>query len=285
MERKNLRMYEPHESCEPKTVDHLYKIGMFAQMNHVTIKTLRFYEEQGLLAPAHVDPDNGYRYYTLNQMEIIHRITALKQAGFTLEDIRHINSGTDENLLLQKKKSQLLSKIAELTKQVAAIDGYLIGHQQSLVNPVLMKTLPKTTCVVMEKRIETYDELFDLMPTMGAEMERCGYECALPEYCFIRYVENGYKEKDVLVEICESVTAEREATDLIQCKEIEEVNAACIFHKGSYDRLQDSYEMVLRYIEENGYEICGSIRESYIDGVWNKETEEEWLTEIQVPVR
>lgn len=43
--------------------------------------------------------------------------------------------------------------------------------------------------------------------------------------------------------------------------------------------------MLLQYIEENGYEICGNIRESYIDGVWNKESENEWLTEIQIPVK
>ena len=45
-----------------------------------------------------------------------------------------------------------------------------------------------------------------------------------------------------------------------------------------------SYEVLFKYIEENGYKISGSIRESYIDGVWNKENESEWLTEIQVPV-
>lgn len=55
--------------------------------------------------------------------------------------------------------------------------------------------------------------------------------------------------------------------------------------KGSYNTLHNSYAMLLQYIEENGYEICGSIRESYIDGVWNKETENEWLTEIQIPVK
>ena len=42
---------------------------------------------------------------------------------------------------------------------------------------------------------------------------------------------------------------------------------------------------MLRYIEEIGYEIAGEIRESYIDGVWNKEGESQWLSEIQVPVR
>ena len=63
------------------------------------------------------------------------------------------------------------------------------------------------------------------------------------------------------------------------------LSVASIFHKGSYNTLAASYESVLKYVEENGYEIAGAIRESYIDGVWNKEDESEWLTEIQVPIR
>ena len=84
-----MRMKEQHAACEEKTSPYLYKIGMFAQMNHVTVKTLRFYESQGLLEPAFVDEENGYRYYTMNQMADIHQITALKEAGFTLEDIKN----------------------------------------------------------------------------------------------------------------------------------------------------------------------------------------------------
>lgn len=68
-------------------------------------------------------------------------------------------------------------------------------------------------------------------------------------------------------------------------KTMPKLQAASIFHKGSYNTLATSYESVLKYVEENGYEIVGAIRESYIDGVWNKEDESEWLTEIQVPIR
>ena len=64
-----------------------------------------------------------------------------------------------------------------------------------------------------------------------------------------------------------------------------EIQAACIFHRGSYGTLPESYEAVLRFIEENGYEIAGAIRESYIDGVWNQDDDSGWLTEIQIPVR
>ena len=86
-----MNMKEEHKCFEKKCKETLYKIGMFAQMNHITIKALRFYEEQGLLTPAFVDNENGYRYYTMSQMAILHQITALKQAGFTLDDIKIIS--------------------------------------------------------------------------------------------------------------------------------------------------------------------------------------------------
>ena len=280
-----MEMKHEHKPCEVKDSGTLYKIGMFAAMNHVTVKALRFYEEQGLLIPALIHPETGYRYYTLSQMAALHQITALKQAGFTLEEIARINAGADEEALLLKKKAELLAKISELTRQTAVVDGYLSKRKNSLSSPVLVKTIPETTVAAMKIRIESYDCLFDRMPEMGALMEKVGCECAIPEYCFTNYLEPGYKDEDVLVEICESVVAAKEETGGLYFRTLPEIQAACIFHKGSYRSLAQSYETVLKYIEENGYEIAGEIRESYIDGVWNQEEESRWLSEIQVPVR
>ena len=98
-----MRMYEKHEWKEKSMDSHLYKIGMFAAMNRVTVKTLRFYEEQKLLIPAYINFENGYRFYELSQMQVLHKITALKQAGFTLEEIQKLNNGCDENAILLKK--------------------------------------------------------------------------------------------------------------------------------------------------------------------------------------
>ena len=103
-----MEMKQEHKPCETKDSGTFYKIGMFAAMNHVTIKALRFYEEQGLLMPALIHPETGYRYYTLSQMAVLHQITALKQAGFTLEEIARINAGADEEAVLLKKKVELL---------------------------------------------------------------------------------------------------------------------------------------------------------------------------------
>ena len=280
-----MKMNEKHEAFAEKTVPQLYKIGMFAQMNHITIKTLRFYEEQGLLLPAYVDGENGYRYYTMNQMADIQRITALKQAGFTLDDIKLINQGADTAYLLSTKKAALLKKIAELTSQIAVIDGYLSGPAGTLDAPVLIRTIPAVTVASMKKRIDSYDELFSLMPEMGAEMERLGCRCALPEYCFTHYLEPGFRDEHILIETCEAVTEKKEDSALVKFRELPEITAACIFHKGSYSNFSESYAAILRFIEENGYKICGNIRENYIDGIWNKDREEDWLSEIQIPVR
>ena len=280
-----MEMKQEHKPCEEKASDTLYKIGMFAAMNHVTVKALRFYEEQGLLMPALIHPETGYRYYTLSQMAVLHQITALKLAGFTLEEIAHINSGADEEAVLLKKKAELLAKIADLTRQIAVVDGYLSKKKTDLSAPVLIKTIPETTVAYMRIRLESYDSLFDRMPEMGVLMEKAGCKCALPEYCFTGYLEPGYRDGDILVEICESVVAAKKETGELRFKTLPEVQAACIFHKGSYRTFPESYEAVLRYIEENGYEIAGEIRESYIDGVWNMDDERQWLSEIQVPVR
>ena len=280
-----MEMKQQHKPCEEKTGDTLYKIGMFAAMNHVTVKALRFYEEHGLLMPALIHPETGYRYYTLTQMAVLHQINALKLAGFTLEEIAHINSGADEEAVLLRKKSELLAKIADLTRQIAVVDGYLSKRKNGLSAPVLVKTIPETTVAYMRIRLESYDGLFDRMPEMGALMEKTGCECALPEYCFTNYLEPGYRDADILVEICESVVEAKEETGGLQFKTLPEIQAACVFHRGSYRTFSESYETVLRYIEENGYEIAGGIRESYIDGVWNKDDESQWLSEIQVPVR
>ena len=278
-----MNMNEKHV-CPEKTADHLYRIGLFAQMNRITVKALRFYEEQGLLLPAKIDEESGYRYYTMSQMETLHRILALKEAGFTIEDMKHLNASGDERGFLLRKKNAILEKIAQLTLQLSKIDGYLMAGGNSLSAPVMVKTIPETVCAVMRRRIDSYDALFEIMPEMGGYMEDAGCTCALPEYCFTQYLEPGFQEAQILVEVCEAVTEKKADRGCLRFRTIPETRAACIYHKGSYRDFPKTYEVILRYIEENGYEICGNIRESYIDGVWNKDSEDKWLSEIQIPV-
>lgn len=282
-----MKLEKEHDYCgKPKEPPRLYRIGMFAAMGHVTIKTLRHYDEQGLLKPEYVEEDNGYRYYSASQIAELHRIIALRNMGFSLEDIKNIQNGKSQKELLLTKKQALLKEIARLTESLARIESCLAEEDLQLSAPVLIKSLPEVTVATMTCRIDSYDCLFDVMPKMGAEMERLGCVCAEPDYCFTHYLEPGYKEEAILIETCESVKEKKKDSDLVKFQVFPEVKeAACIFHKGSYADFSKTYAVILRFIEENGYEICGNIRESYIDGVWNKESKEDWLSEIQIPLR
>lgn len=283
---KKMRMNQKHPSCNPKAKEQLYKIGVFANMNRVTIKTLRYYDEQKLLIPVYVDEENGYRYYAAGQMAQLNRIIALKNMGFSIDDIRKIIDGAEEKSFLLEKKQEILKELAVLTEKLSQVESYLARESMNLSAPVLIKEIPEAIVCTMKHRIKSYDALFELMPQMGAQMEMLDCKCAQPAYCFTHYLESGYKEEDILVEICEAVTEKKQDSGDIVFKVLPKVPmAACIFHKGSYNTLHKSYAILLQYIEENGYAICGNIRESYIDGVWNKETEKEWLTEIQIPVK
>ena len=66
---------------------------------------------------------------------------------------------------------------------------------------------------------------------------------------------------------------------------IDSVLAVCIYHKGEYNTLREAYAVLMKYISDNGYEIIDNPRERYIDGIWNKENESDYLTEIQIPIK
>jgi DNA-binding transcriptional MerR regulator len=68
----------------------MLKIGDFSRLSQVSIKTLRYYDEVGLLKPAQIDQSSGYRYYSVAQLGQVHRILALRDLGFSLDQISHL---------------------------------------------------------------------------------------------------------------------------------------------------------------------------------------------------
>lgn len=274
------------QKCENKTTDKLYRIGMFAQINRVTIKALRYYDDIDLLHPAHVDDENGYRYYTLGQSYILHKIITLKNMGLSIKEIKQVMDGMSEKQLFLSKKSKLLHEVANITKQIALIESYLNQDETDVSYSIVLKSLPEVLVASRRVHLESYASLMEEMPNMGRMMEEANCVCAFPEYCFTIYYEEDYKENDIEARICEAVTELKESNEDLEFIKFPEVKlAACVLHKGPYYNLPKVYHAVIKYIEENGYEIAGDQRESYIDGIWNKESEEDWLTEIQFPIR
>lgn len=264
-----------------------YKIGLFSKINRVTIKALRHYDEIGLLTPAYIEKATGYRYYTSEQLPILHQILALREMGFTLDEIKQVQGGVPEKELLQKKKLEIIKKIATDTLRLAQVESYLAKKDGDTSEyHIILKDLPQVIVASMRTVIPGYNALFDVVPPMGAEMERLGCVCAVPEYCFNTYHDGEYRETDVDVEICEAVTEKKADSDMLTFKIIDRVeHAACVLHKGPYEGFPKTYNAVLKWVENNGYEIIDNPRESYIDGAWNKDSAEDWLTEIQFPVR
>ena len=217
---------------------------------------------------------------------MIHQILVLRNMGFSLEEIKEIQEGYPEREMLIRRKKKLLAEIAEKTAKLAQVESYLSSDKIDTNYHVLVKSLPEVIVASMRTRIPDYDALFDVVPAMGQEMERLGCVCAEPEYCFSIYHDGEYREEDIDVEICEAVVEKREDSEMVCFKVIDAVDtAACILHKGPYEGFPQAYAAILRFVEENGYELCGYPRESYIDGAWNKDTAEEWLSEIQFPIR
>lgn len=272
--------------CENKEAQKLYKIGMFAQINRITVKTLRYYDDMNLLKPEKVDEENGYRYYTSSQLPQLHKILALREMDFTIDEIIQVSKGASEEVMMQKKKSDCLKELAKITKKMAMIDSYLCGSYLQSDYRVILKSLPEVKVAYMHLNLSKYDDLFYQMPNMGTEMENAHCDCTEPSYCFTIYLDEGYKEENMEVEICEAVAELKEDSTSLKFKVLPAFEtAACVLHKGAYCDLPKTYRAIVQFIEENGYEIIGQQREHYIDGVWNKDNEEEWLTEIQFPVR
>src|SRR5262245_37245452 len=94
----------------------MLNIGDFARHGRVSVRMLRHYDAIGLLRPAHVDPATGYRSYETGQLGRLNRIVALKDLGFTLEQVRSI---LDEKIGVEELRGMLRLRRAEVQDRIA----------------------------------------------------------------------------------------------------------------------------------------------------------------------
>ena len=104
----------------------LYKIGEFAKLTNIPVKTLRYYDEINLLKPEEIDLFSGYRYYSDKQKEGLEIILALKEAGFSLEEIKKNKDNYSDEIMLLKKET-LLREQERLDERIKKLD-YLRNH-------------------------------------------------------------------------------------------------------------------------------------------------------------
>ncbi len=263
----------------------MYKIGDFSSMSKTTIKTLRYYEKEGLLKPVYVDLNTGYRYYETSQLMEISKIISLRQIGLSIKDIKNILNGYNMVEILNKRKKELEDDLVLFNMELSKINYLLEGD--NMKNEIFIKEIPSYVIYYCDGIISDFSKIPEFVLQAGEECAKVNpnLKCITPDYCYISYLDGEYKEKDIKIRYGQAVEKVGKETDRIKFKMMDAITAVCIYHKGAYDNLRDSYNIILKFIEDNGYEVIDNPRECYIDGCWNKDNEDNYLTEIQFPIK
>lgn len=269
-----------------------FKIGEFSKLMQVTIKTLRLYEQKGLLQPDEVDENSGYRYYKLSGMQRLVTIRNLQKMGFSLSEIKEIFDSESHTPSVE----QLDEKIIDCEQQLNILQGklqFLLSMRdfRKKINDMekekfSIQALPSIIVASHREVLKSYQDLGTMcIDIVGPEMLRLGCRCPEPGYCFTIEHNNEYSSTNLDIEYCEQVEEMGTDSAIVQFKRLNEVPmAVCMSHYGPYDRFYESYAKIYHYIEEHGYKVAGMTRVSYIDGAWNQEDPEKWLSIFQVPV-
>ena len=119
----------------------MFSIGEFARLVTVSVRTLRHYDEIGLLRPARVDPDTGYRGYSADQLGQLNRIVALKELGLSLNQVRLLLAG----ITLDELRGMLMLRRAQLEQELHAQQSQLLGVEARLSYIEREGAMPQTT--------------------------------------------------------------------------------------------------------------------------------------------
>ena len=262
----------------------MLKISEFSKLSHLTIKALKYYEKEGLLKPASIDEWNNYRFYETSQLEVAARIKSYRQLDLSIEEIKAIFNGSNVKEILQEKSKSLTKEKQLIESRLSIIKSIL--EDKEMKYQVTEKVIPEKIIYTAQTVLKTYSDLMQWIPLVGQECLKLNpnIKCADPPYEFCEYLDGEYKETDIRIRHNEAVTEFGKENELIKFKTLPEAKVLSIYHKGSYANIGEAYAFLMKYAEQNGYIAAGLARECYIDGIWNKESEEDWLTEIQLPI-
>ena len=266
------------------------KIGEFSRLMQVTVKTLRHYEQKGLLLPDEVDEWTGYRYYSIDQMQRLNTIRDLQRLGFTLDEIKELYKDDSHTPSICQLDAKIKDTEAQLQQLIARrerlLDWRNSRKEMKTMEKFSIQSLPEIIVASHREVIPNYAALGPMcMEKIAPEMQRLGCKCPPPGYCFTIEHNKEYKPTDIDIEYCEQVEEMGTNSDIIQFKRLPAIpKALCMKHVGPYERFYESFTEAFRYMEEQGYKIAGHPRTCYVDGVWNQEDPEKWLSIIQIPI-
>lgn len=269
----------------------MFSIGDFANHGRVSVRMLRHYDALGLLAPAYVDPATGYRSYEAAQLALLNRIVALKDLGFTLEQVRSI---LDDEVSAEELRGMLRLRQAELSAQLTADAARLAQVEARLriietegvmpVDEVQVKCIPAVRVAELTGTAASFEPA-SIGPVIGPLYQQL---CRLLERADVTSTGPGiayYEEApDGGVLVHASLPVHADPLDeyefaVVDLPAIE--RAATNVHPGAMDDVMGSIQTLARWMADNGYRSAGYNRELYIATGEDPST---WVTELQEPV-
>ncbi|WFD08855.1 MerR family transcriptional regulator [Tepidibacter hydrothermalis] len=263
-------------------------IGEFSKLCGVSRKTLIFYDNIGIFSPAYKN-DKNYRYYTINQFDTFSILTDLRELGMSLNDIKdYLKKKSPENYLnmLKQENDKIKERINKLKRMSNNIENKIEIANRAIdakkYEGPYIKKLDKEYLVVSDlcdSSQETF--MIDIIKFLN--------------YCNLNNLDQGYP---IGVMISGESIKNKEYTKISklflknECK-LENCDIhikkeglyACIVHKGSYEKTYESYEKLLKYISDCGYEVEDCSYENTLLDFFAVKNEDQYLTEISIPIR
>lgn len=271
----------------------MIKIGDFSRVSRVPVKTLRYYDELGLLKPAVVDPITRYRYYSAEQIARLNRILALKDLGLSLEQIHQLlrddlPAGQVMGMLRRRQvelEQEIQTSQAVLARIAARLDQFA-KEQNMSEGDIVIKSVAAFHIASVRGVVPAYAEQGPLWHDLEKAMRKAGLQAAGP--CFTIDHDDEYKPRDHDLEACFPVAGPAAIDAPARVYELPAVeNMACLTHHGTFNDLMSRYQELLGWIDRNGWQICGPGREIYLFTGSGpvRQDDPSYVTEIQFPVK
>jgi effector-binding domain-containing protein len=269
----------------------MFKIGEFSRISKVSIKTLHHYDELGILEPSRIDSFTNYRYYSAEQLITLNQILTFKEAGFSLSEIAEIfkNMPTKNSLICRlEEKVEILENFIKIEQDKLGrlrTNIFLIKNGGiPLMNEITIKKVEPILVASLRNTITNFDDMGTLWNDLNTYIDSKHITKVVP--CMTLYY-NGWDIRNGLdIEVIEPVAKNFHVNELVKVYELPSVNKmACIVHNGSFSTISKTCNTILNWIKENGYEIDGPVREIYHKGDWVTNDPNEYVTELQIPLK
>lgn len=267
----------------------MFKIGDFSKFSRVSVRMLRYYDENDIFKPEVVDDYTGYRYYSAGQIQQINIITRLRDYGFTV-----LEMGMYLSAPIEVREHMLKGKLAEIDQSIehekqkknsiASAISNLYKEDNNMEYKVEIKSLKGMEAISLRDKIESYHHEGLLWERLGKYMGQNGIQSI--GRCYATYHDTEYKEGEVDVEVLMEVNELNKDDGAFKFKTTQDVaKAACVLVPGEYTNISKGFEFLGKWLEENDKEITGLMRQVPIKGPWNEDDPKNYLTEIQCPIK